>query len=101
MDFVRKIWKAMRANFTEHKDLTWLFGITAEGKPLNENERAILFLFWRVIYRRMQFLDRKKCTFKTKPITREISYEFMKRILNFPSGKEEILPEKEKRSQNL
>ena len=65
----------------EHKSLTWLFGITANDKALTEAERAILIVFWRVVYRRMTMLSLKKRKFNKTSVIRELAFEIMKRIL--------------------
>ena len=83
MDFVRKLWEAMGKTSDEHKSLTWLFGITANDEALTESERAILIVFWRVVYRRMTLLSLKKRKFNKASVIQELAFEIMKRILAF------------------
>ena len=72
-----------------HPQVSWLFGITWDGKPKNskilpEAARAVIMLYWRVVYKHMVLKDLKKISkFKMDAMVRDLGRSVMSRILAF------------------
>ena len=78
----------MGCNRRDHDtNITFLFGITwplngDDPKPLSEAERAVLYIYWRVIHRHFTLHDLRKISkIDVKKIMRDICYLLMTRIL--------------------
>ena len=82
--FALKLLTALGFNIDKlHNRKTWLFGIDSDNEPLSVIQRAVRHIYLRVVYRNMQRQELDGIKFNAVSATREIAYEFMKRIQNF------------------
>jgi len=88
---VTSLWEEMGVQ-PEQIDVraTWLFGLiykdASEKKPtqpLGPCQRALLVLYWRVIYKHMTLQEMKRRTFITTTVSKDIGRHFMARILAY------------------
>ena len=61
---------------------TWLFGLCPRGKLLREAPRALIRIFWRVVYRHMVRKEIDRVQFVTELVVKDIAHTFMTRILH-------------------
>ena len=77
-----------------HPQVSWLFGITWDGNPENsrilpEAARAVIMLYWRVLYKYMVLKDLKKISkFKMDAMVRDLGRSVMSRILAFQKSRQ-------------
>ena len=86
-------------------DITFLFGITwspggDKSKPLSEAERAVLYIYWRVIRKHFTLRDLRKISkIDIKTIKRDICYMLMSRILALQRSRQMFHTKKKVRGQ--
>ena len=82
--FVTKFLNALgtKTNEIDH-NLTWLFSLNNEMKPLNMPSNALLRIALRTIYAHLTKLEVDKTPLNKKRIKRDIAHKFMSRILAY------------------
>ena len=74
---------ALPADIHPNPLATFGFGIKADGKPWGKGLRAVLALFWRVIYRHMTALEEDKTPFHEPSVCKDLARMIMRMILNY------------------